>query len=699
MSLQDKPIDDKPSDERREPPRIRINREQIVLILLHRQINPSQSIADGSNICPVEKILRQLTDNLHLFSNNNDCLSYAEKAKDQTIFMIIDSSYASADLLGKLHTMQQINSIFIFRQAKDMPVPVLSATDYCKIVNVSDEQDNLTSSIEHITDYIDNQSTIFTVCDQDKQMSTRDVDQESGMFIFFQLVKKVIKKMLPNEDAVCKSKEEMINKCRLDCKDSTKDLENIIRFENEYTADQAIQWYTKDCFIYKLINKALRTEDIEPLYTYRFYINDLSACLAERCKLLREKTSKITVFRGAKISKAEIDRLAQNKGHLISTNGYFSTTWKRAVANIFAGIEGNNRSHSDLYQSILFEITVDLEKYPEIILADIQDISLHKDEEELLFDLDTVFKLESITYNDTLSYWTCMMSASNEGRIIVRQYLDFKEKELDNSDDNEVAFGNLLFDMGQWSKSRIYFENLALRRTNDPHIQFGIASCCRALGDINQALFHLQQAYDLSMHIEHECLRLKGQICCNLLRTYQEYGDFSKAAAFGDEALDFYRQAGEHSNEVGIAKVWINFGLLNYYKGHDDICLEQLERAHTLLKRTSQFDGPEISECYKFLSFAHYHNGDYDKALDSLMKESQITARLFPTNHPQTAATENNIGKQYYKQGKYEEALKQFRRAAEISERVSTTNSANQIVFLNNIGKALYRLKQIDEAE
>nr|ACD54711.1 hypothetical protein [Adineta vaga] len=242
--------------------------------------------------------------------------------------------------------------------------------------------------------------------------------------------------------------------------------------------------------------------------------------------------------------------------------------------------------------------------------------------------------------------------------------------------------------MGQWLKSRTYFENLALHRMNDPHIQFGTGLCCRVFGEIDRALFHFHQAYDLIMHTESECLILKSKICCNLLRTYQDLGDFTKAIAFGDEALDFYRRAGEHGNEFGIAKVLINLELLNFNKGNDDVCLDYLERALILLKRISLFDGPEISECYKFFSFAHYHKRDYDKALDCLLKESQITARLAPTSYPHTAATENNIGKQYYKQGKIKEALTQFRLAVDISERMGTTKSGNQIVLLNKIDEA-----------
>jgi hypothetical protein len=51
--------------------------------------------------------------------------------------------------------------------------------------------------------------------------------------------------------------------------------------------DQAIQWYTAEYFLYKLLNKAIRTEGIELLYAFRFYLIDLSDALERESKNLK----------------------------------------------------------------------------------------------------------------------------------------------------------------------------------------------------------------------------------------------------------------------------------------------------------------------------------------------------------------------------------------------------------------------------
>jgi tetratricopeptide (TPR) repeat protein len=679
-------------------PSTRINCEQVTLIWLDHQIGQTSQFSDDIHF--TEQTLRQLNDYVLLFSSDSDCLDHVESIKNETVLLVMAGSCASPDVLEKMHKIRQVDSIFIFCQKKNVYESLLSNKDYYKLFNVFDEQTSLESSIARAIEQIDKQSAIFALYNPKKQKSTRDLTRESGSFIFLQLAKQLIQKMLPNQYAISKSKKEMLDKCRLYYRGNKKEMENIAKFEDEYTSDQAIKWYTNDSFIYKLINKALRTEDIDALYTYRFYIIDLCACLAENCRLLREWVSKIKVYRGIKLPKVEIERLCGTIGGLIAANGYFSTSRKRCVSKMFAGIgvKVTTPSNSDVLESVLFDIEVDLEKYSEIILADVRHISSHKDEDEVLFDLGTVFKINAMSYNDKGHYWACSMSATDEGRAIAKEYLHFREKELDNSDDIEIAFGDLLFEMGEWLKSRIYFGNLLHQRPNDPHIYFGIGQTHRVLTEMDQALFYFKHAYDLSMCEEHESNAFAAKICCSTLRLYHDICNFNQALAFGREALELYKRAGEHDHSFGISQVLINIGLVYFDQGNDSASLEHLERAFRLLKNIYSFDHPEISRCLNHLAFAHYHNADYEKALDSLLKSAQIDERLLPPDHPDTYALENNIGKQYYKQGKYQEALQKFRRASTIVVRTSSDCSERHIVVLNNIGKALYRLNNIDEA-
>ena len=145
----------------------------------------------------------------------------------------------------------------------------------------------------------------------------------------FQLVKYVIQQSSRSNGA----NEEMLTVCRAYYYCNPRVLENIKEFENNYDQDSCIKWYTRNTFIYQLINKALRTEDIEQLYTFRYYIADLSQQLVKECrKTVATKSVDLRLYRGTAISKKEADTLQTNVGQLIATNSYWSTSRDRETA-------------------------------------------------------------------------------------------------------------------------------------------------------------------------------------------------------------------------------------------------------------------------------------------------------------------------------------------------------------------------------
>ncbi|CAF1351791.1 unnamed protein product [Rotaria sordida] len=151
------------------------------------------------------------------------------------------------------------------------------------------------------------------------------------------------------------AKYEMLDYCRdyYRTQDDKNELEKIQKFRMTYTSDKAIEWYTDEGFLYKLLNKALRTEDIDLLYLFRFFIIDLCAQLEQESKA--NSTDILTLYRGQKIPLEELEKIKANIGALISTNGFFSTTRDPEVALRFA----KQLRDTDQLKTVMFEIRVD----------------------------------------------------------------------------------------------------------------------------------------------------------------------------------------------------------------------------------------------------------------------------------------------------------------------------------------------------
>ncbi|CAF4522989.1 unnamed protein product, partial [Didymodactylos carnosus] len=169
-------------------------------------------------------------------------------------------------------------------------------------------------------------------------------------------------------------------------------------FHLKYESKDAIKWYTNDSFVYRLLNKALRTDNIELLYTFRYYINDLCSHINELYQQQTENTTNniIVLYRGQHMTVMEIEKLQNNINNLISTNGFFSTTRDPAIARIFAE---HDQNLNDGLVSVFIHIEIDLNETKTSVFTDIEQFSLIPDEREVIFNISSVFIITSLNYD------------------------------------------------------------------------------------------------------------------------------------------------------------------------------------------------------------------------------------------------------------------------------------------------------------
>jgi len=101
-----------------------------------------------------------------------------------------------------------------------------------------------------------------------------DVDQSTtglnGHFVQFLLLIDVLLRMKSVES----DKKELISRFKKIYQDE-EDKSTIDEFEIDYSSENALWWYSRDSFLYGMLNKALRTQDIDTLFLFRFFIRDI----------------------------------------------------------------------------------------------------------------------------------------------------------------------------------------------------------------------------------------------------------------------------------------------------------------------------------------------------------------------------------------------------------------------------------------
>jgi hypothetical protein len=269
------------------------------------------------------------------------------------------------------------------------------------------------------------QTLDFNIFDRTEQRSTRDLTRNSAAFLWFQMLLNVLILMARDEHA----KEEMLKVCTKYYKDNgdKKELKNIEDYRETYISEDAVYWYTKDCFLYKLLNKALRSEDVYLLCKFGTFIVDLCEQINKLHKERRERNGPETIklYRGQYISKSELKQMRANVGQLISTNGFVSTTAEPEVAIGFI----KNPSTSPHLLPLLFEITASTD-LTNVAFADITHLSDFPIEKETLFRLGTVFKMDSIDSHLTIPNLSVVkMTATDEG-FDTQQCANFRKRKF-----------------------------------------------------------------------------------------------------------------------------------------------------------------------------------------------------------------------------------------------------------------------------
>ena len=105
-----------------------------------------------------------------------------------------------------------------------------------------------------------------------------------------------------------------------------------------------------------MINKALRTQYVQTLYSMRTFIRHLHQQLIELCPVndKTQSTPILTLYRGQRMSFDDFEKLKNHESGLFSVSNFFSTSATKDVALVYAG-ESNDETIA-----MIFELSVDL---------------------------------------------------------------------------------------------------------------------------------------------------------------------------------------------------------------------------------------------------------------------------------------------------------------------------------------------------
>jgi hypothetical protein len=249
--------------------------------------------------------------------------------------------------------------------------------------------------------------------------------------------------------------------------DNKQELHKIEEFQNMYTPERAVSWYTRDMCLYRLLNKALRTRDIKTLVLFRFFITDLYKQLKQLKSAQRQSDMSIVVYRGQLISQDEINifkwyNTQNEKKHYFSFNSFLSTTLDREVAMMFSSTSPDSELHPVLFEIHVHATTKYVQPY-----ANVTDLSQFDIEQEVLFMLGSIFQFKSFSTDDENNGGipTIKLQLASESDSKLKKLSRFMKQNLRKKRSDLILLADILLKMGKYDDAQIYYEKQLVKLT------------------------------------------------------------------------------------------------------------------------------------------------------------------------------------------------------------------------------------------
>ncbi|CAF3312626.1 unnamed protein product [Rotaria sp. Silwood2] len=267
----------------------------------------------------------------------------------------------------------------------------------------------------------------------------------NGQFIFAQVIMDCLLRLKYTQT----DKAELIDRCKAQYEGNIEELNNVLEFEKYYSSDKALLWYTRETFLYKTVNAALRKQDIHMIFLFREFISDIIH--QSKCCPIKHP---LRAYRGQRMSIDELKALKKMCSHFISVNSFFSTTTDDQKACDF--LDPSNTAINT--EPVLFKIDADPERVPIKPFADVSALSEYPGEYEILFMPGSIFRLESIDRSFHGRIWVIQMTLCNDDEHEFNNVFLFMKQQSGSGETNLHTLGKIVWDMGNRVLAEKYFK-------------------------------------------------------------------------------------------------------------------------------------------------------------------------------------------------------------------------------------------------
>jgi hypothetical protein len=390
----------------RRPPRSRIV-QNFLLVWLDGNIDEIHNDDCRSSI----QKLRQVVNTVNTFTDVDECIEFIDGIKEKKTF-IISSGALGQTIVPRVHNNPQVNTIYIFCQNKARHETW--AKHYFKVAGVYTDITPICEALKQAALDCDQNSVSISLAKSTDKPRDQYLDELDQSFMYTQILKEILLTIDFEQNHI----DEFLMDSRKQFAGNTIELKNMDKLQNEYHCHSPIWWYTYDCFLYSILNCALRTMEVDPITKMGFFVRDLHnhlTALHSEQYAGQTQSDSFIVYRGQILPDTKFEELVTTKGGLLAFNNFLSTSKIRDVSLDFTR---RSMTTSNL-MGVLFVMKID----PSLCstpFANARDVSAYQNEEEILFSMHSVFRIgeiQKIDGNDCLWQVDLTLTGDNDQQL------------------------------------------------------------------------------------------------------------------------------------------------------------------------------------------------------------------------------------------------------------------------------------------
>ena len=433
------------------------------------------------------------------------------------------------------------------------------------------------------------------------------------------------------------SQQELVSFLKKEYNGNPSQLSIVREFEEDYSYDKAVWWYTRESFLYKVLNKALRVQKFDLLFIFRFFIRDMDRQIKHhQCSI------PIRVYRGQLLSSEALEKLKNSLGEFISMNSFVSASLDRQLALFYIA----DANFSSNLERVLFDIEADPRLDAVKPFANITSISYFCKEKEVLFTVGAIFQIMDIHPTED-RVWVIRMKLCSDNDGDLKSTLEHMKQQYGCGETSLLSLGRVLEAMGRFDEAEKYFFRL---------------------------LNELPSGHEDIAHCYH-----------NLGIVAQDKGDFRSSLEWHHKSLEIKMQTLKH-DDPSFSESYSSMGCLYDDQGDNSQSLVFYEEALILLKKAFGDNDLKVAECLDSMGLVYNNDKKYSQAIDCHHRALAIMQNQLPTNHHQLGLVHTSIGNLYRNLGEYELALTHYNLSLEICKKSLSCGHPNNAWTLKNIG-------------